>query len=100
MYRMITHLNNNGESSFARLFTWFFDLCVLQLIFRHLTDNCGEIKLPDYELEAIVNAVMPDMVAFFATEEGRKEYEAWLAEYEARRPEEQPTKRKKPKKSA
>ena len=35
---------------------------------------------PDYAIERFTRSIYDDVVAFFATEEGRQEYEAWEAE--------------------
>lgn len=34
-------------------------------------------NIPKHELEALAWCFLPDIQAFFETEEGRKEYEAW-----------------------
>ena len=34
--------------------------------------------IPREALESFVRAIMPDMIAFFQSEEGRREYEEWL----------------------
>ncbi|MBR2108443.1 MAG: hypothetical protein IJ932_00635 [Ruminococcus sp.] len=41
-----------------------------------------EFKIPDYELDRIVQAFIPDIIAFFETEEGQKEYQEWLEQKE------------------
>lgn len=74
-------LKDNADDSIIFYFTtWLFDPCTLQILIRHLFDNRGELTLPDFEIEAIAKMILPDMVAFFSAEEGRKEYEEWLAE--------------------
>ena len=56
-------------------------------IFRAINNRSGAYKkrgewnIPDYELEAIVRCFLPDIQAFFATEEGQK----CLEEYRARK---------------
>lgn len=37
----------------------------------------GRWDIPDYELEALARCFIPDIQAFFESEEGRKEYEEW-----------------------
>lgn len=34
-------------------------------------------NIPKHELEALARCFLPDIQAFFETEESRKEYEAW-----------------------
>ena len=33
--------------------------------------------IPEHEIEAFARVLLPDIQAFFATEEGRKEYAEW-----------------------
>jgi hypothetical protein len=42
----------------------------------------GECTIPDEALRSFVRTIMPDMIAFFESEEGRREYEEWLKEEE------------------
>lgn len=42
-----------------------------------LTNNKAEIVLSDEIVESIVDTMLPDIIAFFETEEGRKEFEEW-----------------------
>ena len=37
-------------------------------------------KIPKHELETLARCFLPDIQAFFESEEGRKEYEAWKKE--------------------
>lgn len=37
---------------------------------------------PEYALEAVARCIFPDIVAFFQSEEGQREFEAWKAERE------------------
>ena len=52
-----------------------------------LHDKSGEYRprsyLPKYEIEAIVRAFHPAILAFFETEEGKREFEEWKAKKEA-----------------
>ena len=34
--------------------------------------------IPEEVLKSFARAIMPDMIAFFQSEEGRREYEEWL----------------------
>ena len=38
--------------------------------------------LPDHEIEAIARCILPDILAFFESEEGQKEFAAWKAQQE------------------
>ena len=38
--------------------------------------------IPKHELEAIVRTFLPDIIAFFQSEEGQKEYREWKEEQE------------------
>ena len=37
-------------------------------------------SFPDYAIEAFARSIWPDLLAFFESEEGQKEYEAWRQE--------------------
>lgn len=41
------------------------------------TSKCN---IPKHELEALARCFIPDIQAFFESEEGRREYEEWKAE--------------------
>ena len=40
-------------------------------------DPNTECGIPEHLLESIARMVLPDIIAFFETEEGQKEFEAW-----------------------
>ena len=40
----------------------------------------GKLNIPKHELETLARCFLPDIQAFFESEEGRKEYEAWREE--------------------
>lgn len=44
----------------------------------------GECTIPEEALRSFVRTIMPDMIAFFESEEGRREYEEWLKEEETK----------------
>ena len=56
-------------------------LIKIQYIFRDRSAECG---VPKHVLEAIVDDMMPDIRAFFESEEGKREFEEWKAEREKR----------------
>ena len=50
-----------------------------------LRDKRAECGVPKSVLQAIVDDMMPDIRAFFESEEGKREFEAWKAEREKKR---------------
>ena len=56
------------------------------LIFKYLVlrNRKAECTIPEEALRSFVRTIMPDMIAFFESEEGRREYEEWLKEEEAK----------------
>lgn len=48
-------------------------------------DKSGEldIKIPKHELEAIARCLLPDIIAFFESKEGKKEFEEWKRQQES-----------------
>ena len=40
-------------------------------------DPNTECGIPEHVLESIARMVLPDIIAFFETEEGQREFEAW-----------------------
>lgn len=49
-------------------------------IIEILTDKRGELGIPKDKVEAIAEMILPDIVAFFQTEEGKKIFEEWKKE--------------------
>ena len=47
-----------------------------------LTDMHGVWEIPREELESIADVILPGIIKFFSTEEGRAEFEAWKKEQE------------------
>ena len=47
-----------------------------------LSDMHGGWEIPREELEAIADVILPGIIKFFSTEEGRAEFEAWKKEQE------------------
>ena len=43
-------------------------------------DRSAECDVPKYVLQAIVDDMLPDIRAFFESEEGKREFEEWKAE--------------------
>ena len=48
-----------------------------------LLDKHGGWEIPKEELEAIADVILPGLIKFFSTEEGRAEFEAWKREQDA-----------------
>ena len=47
-----------------------------------LNDKHGECEIPDDLIKEIARCLVPDILAFFETEEAKREFEAWKAEQE------------------
>ena len=47
-----------------------------------LTDKHGECDIPDDLIKEIARCLVPDIIAFFETEEAKREFEAWKLEQE------------------
>ena len=45
-----------------------------------LRDNSGECDIPDDLIKEIARCLAPNIVAFFETEEAKREFEEWKAE--------------------
>lgn len=51
-------------------------------IIEILTDKRGELGIPKDKVEAIAEVILPDIIAFFQTDEGKKVFEEWKKEQE------------------
>ena len=51
-------------------------------IIEILTDKRGELGIPKDKVEAIAEMILPDIIAFFQTDEGKKVFEEWKKEQE------------------
>lgn len=47
-----------------------------------LSSNNGECDIPDDLIKEIARCLVPDIMAFFDTEEGKREFKAWKLEQE------------------
>ena len=47
-----------------------------------LRDNRGECDIPDDLIKEIARCLVPDIIAFFETEEAKREFEEWKLEQE------------------
>ena len=55
---------------------------IVERIEDFLRDNRGECEIPDDLIKEIARCLVPDIIAFFETEEAKREFEAWKAEQE------------------
>ena len=67
--------------------TWFYmelprvnTEVLRQKIIAILTNNHGGLDIPNEEIEALADVILPGIIAFFSSEEGRAEFEAWKKE--------------------
>ena len=51
-------------------------------IIEILTDKRGELGIPKDKVEAIAEMILPDIITFFQTDEGKKVFEEWKKERE------------------
>ena len=54
----------------------------LRRIIEVLTDKRGELGIPKDKVEAIAETILPDIIAFFQSEEGKKVFAEWKKEQE------------------
>ena len=47
-----------------------------------LSNNNGECDIPDELIKEIARCLVPDIIAFFETDEAKREFEAWKLEQE------------------
>ena len=50
-----------------------------------LRDNHGECDIPDDLIKEIARCLVPDIIAFFETEEAKREFEEWKLEQEKKK---------------
>lgn len=53
---------------------------LIYLKYKILGNDMGECKVPDSVIDSFSRLFLPDIQAFFETEEGLKAYEEWKAE--------------------
>ena len=56
------------------------------LIFKYLIlgNRTAKCTIPREALESFARTILPDIIAFFETEEGNRQYEEWLKEEESK----------------
>ena len=47
---------------------------------KKLINNSG---IPQYAIEAVARCILPDIITYYETEEGQREFEEWKAQQEA-----------------
>lgn len=45
--------------------------------------NINNTDFPLYALETVARCILPDIIAYYETEEGQREFEEWKAQQEA-----------------
>ena len=55
---------------------------IVKRIEELLRDKRGECDIPDDLIKEIARCLVPDIIAFFETEEAKREFEVWKAEQE------------------
>lgn len=50
-----------------------------------LSSSNGACDIPDEIIKEIARCLVPDIIAFFETEEGKREFEAWKSEQEKKK---------------
>ena len=50
-----------------------------------LSNNDGACDIPDEVIQEIARCLVPDIIAFFETEEAKREFEAWKTEQEKKK---------------
>ncbi len=78
-----TEKTNKTKSKFRKMMRACSLVC--KEIFRAINNRSGSFKetksgIPKHELEILARHFLPQIQAFFQSEEGRKEYAAWQQE--------------------
>ena len=74
----VSHILCSDEYKNANLWkrAWIFLREVLPF------DTRAAFNIPDHEIEALARCFLPDIIAYFESEEGKAEFAAWKAEQE------------------
>lgn len=54
-----------------------------------LQDNTASVGIPDEVLDVLASCFLPDIIAFFESDEGKAEFEAWKAEQKQKKEQKQ-----------
>ena len=73
-------LRNNHATWFYLEFPQVNTEVLRQKIIAILKNKHGGLDIPDEEIEALADVILPGIIAFFSSEEGRAEFEAWKKE--------------------
>ena len=72
--------NGNEEMTDQKKGTWLQKIKdALRYIF---TDKSGECTIPDDVIKRLAKALLPNILAFFESEEGKREFEEWKKQKE------------------
>ena len=81
MERIIACLKDNGGSStILYIVDTLLALNVRRILAKHLKDNHGSLEIPEAVLRDIAKCLLPNIIAFFNTEEGKAEFAQWKEE--------------------
>ncbi len=47
-----------------------------------MSDKSKVIQIPQHEIDALARCLLPDLIAFYESEEGQKEFEQWKIQLE------------------
>lgn len=42
-----------------------------------MSNKSNVIQIPQYEIDALARCLLPDLMAFYETEDGQREFEQW-----------------------
>ena len=83
---MIERIKNilSGNETYAGVCEDWDISSLLQIILEILKDKTGGIggEVPREKVDAIAEMILPDIIAFFQTEEGKAVFEKWKKEQE------------------
>ena len=77
--RIIEILTNKNRTY---LYLEFDEKYLRKYLVSVLRDKRGSFNIPDEEIDALADTLLPTIVAFFSSEEGRAELEKWQKERE------------------
>ena len=80
--KIIEVLTNKNGTFFYVEFPKINKEALRQKIIAVLHNKHGGLDIPDDEIEAIADIILPGIIKFFSTEEGHAEFEAWKKERE------------------
>lgn len=60
----------------------------IQFLFRDIKGEKNHSKIPDYVIQEMARCLLPDLIAFYESEEGMAAFNQWKAEQDAKKKEE------------